>query len=97
MKVRYIMFGLLAFVLMTAILPSALADAPIEGRAGRAEVRFLEGDDGSSSNGTRYGAGLSDEGENRLSPKNVSRHHYCPDRRNNNHGGLFAEVVQRRL
>ena len=43
MKVRYIVFGLLAFVLMSVILPSALADAPIEGRAGRAEVRFLEG------------------------------------------------------
>ncbi len=43
MKVRYIVFGLFSFVLMTAILPSALADAPIEGRAGRAEVRFLEG------------------------------------------------------
>ncbi len=43
MKVRYIVFGLFAFVLMASVLPSALADAPIEGRAGRAEVRFLEG------------------------------------------------------
>ena len=43
MKVRYMVFGLLTFVLMASILPSALADAPIEGRAGRAEVRFLEG------------------------------------------------------
>lgn len=38
-------FTLLVFVLMlmVSLMPAAYADAPIEGRAGRAEIRFLEG------------------------------------------------------
>jgi uncharacterized protein (DUF305 family) len=43
MKKLWIVFGLLAVILTVFTLPVALADAPVDGRTGRAEVRFLQG------------------------------------------------------
>lgn len=42
MKLFRVLFIVLALVSTTAVLP-AFADAPVDGRVGRAEVRFLEG------------------------------------------------------
>jgi len=35
--------ALLALLVVVAVVPAAMADAPIEGRIGRAELRFMEG------------------------------------------------------
>lgn len=43
MKRHGLIFSALVILLIVAVAPSAFADGPIEGRAGRAEVRFLEG------------------------------------------------------
>ncbi len=43
MKKLSILFGLVMIVVTAFPLSSVLADGPIEGRAGRAEVRYLEG------------------------------------------------------
>lgn len=42
MKKLWLLLGLVA-ALTVLVAPTVFADAPIEGRAGRAEVRFLEG------------------------------------------------------
>jgi len=43
MKKFWMVLGLLSLMLTVIAVPAAMADAPIEGRSGRAEVRFLEG------------------------------------------------------
>ncbi len=43
MKTFRMFLGLLAVLLTVVIVPATMADAPIEGRIGRAEVRFMEG------------------------------------------------------
>ena len=43
MKKLWLSLGLVALALTVLVAPSAFADGPVEGRAGRAEVRFLEG------------------------------------------------------
>jgi uncharacterized protein (DUF305 family) len=42
-KNRSLLLILLVFVLSAFAVPSALADAPVEGRSGRAELRYMEG------------------------------------------------------
>ena len=42
MKTVRMIMGLLVLVMTVAVLP-VMADAPVEGRIGRAEVRFMEG------------------------------------------------------
>jgi uncharacterized protein (DUF305 family) len=43
MKKSWFLLGLSALLLTISAIPLLLAEGPIEGRAGRAEVRFLEG------------------------------------------------------
>ncbi len=43
MKRQWFAFGVFTLVFMLVALPSVFADGPVTGRAGRAEVRFLEG------------------------------------------------------
>ena len=43
MKKLWLSLGLLAVALTVWVVPTVFADSPVEGRAGRAEVRFLEG------------------------------------------------------
>lgn len=43
MKKLWLSLGLVVLALTVLVAPSAFADGPVEGRAGRAEVRFLEG------------------------------------------------------
>ena len=43
MKKQSLIVGLLVFLLAVFVAPAVLADGPIEGRAGRAEVRYMEG------------------------------------------------------
>lgn len=43
MKKLWLSFGLVALVLTILVVPTVFADGPVEGRSGRAEVRFLEG------------------------------------------------------
>ncbi len=43
MKKLWLSFGLVALALTILVVPTVFADGPVEGRSGRAEVRFLEG------------------------------------------------------
>jgi uncharacterized protein (DUF305 family) len=43
MKKHWLLVMLLTLIVGVLALPTVFADAPVEGRAGRAEVRFLEG------------------------------------------------------
>lgn len=43
MKKQYLVFLVIALVLTVFLVPTAFADDPVEGRAGRAELRFMEG------------------------------------------------------
>ena len=43
MRKRWLVFGVPVLALMAAAVPSVFADSPAPGRAGRAEVRFMEG------------------------------------------------------
>jgi len=43
MKKLWIVLSLVVLAVSAIVVPATLADAPVEGRAGRAELRFLEG------------------------------------------------------
>lgn len=43
MKTFRVLLGLFGFMLAMSVVPLSLADAPIEGRNGRTELRFMEG------------------------------------------------------
>lgn len=43
MNIKRWFLGLLSLVLLLTVLPVVFADEPVDGRAGRAEMRFLEG------------------------------------------------------
>mgnify|MGYP000041121971 CR=1 FL=1 len=43
MKKLWLSLGWMALVLTALVVPTVFADSPVEGRVGRAEVRFLEG------------------------------------------------------
>lgn len=43
MKRQSLIVGLMVFLLAVFVAPAVLADEPIEGRVGRAEVRYMEG------------------------------------------------------
>ena len=43
MKKIWLLLGLVVLLTSSLAIPAVFADAPVEGRAGRAELRFLEG------------------------------------------------------
>lgn len=43
MKKNWLLLGLVVLLTSSLAIPAVFADAPVEGRAGRAELRFLEG------------------------------------------------------
>lgn len=43
MKKIWLLLGLVVLLMSSLAIPAVFADAPVEGRAGRAELRFLEG------------------------------------------------------